>query len=328
MEPPDPASHFFPPLPEAAPPEEDTPLQHTEPAVLHTGSLRLDLALGTGGFPRSRMIEISGPPSSGKTTLCLHLIAETQTNGGSCAFIDADQALDPRYAAQCGIFVDRLLVSQPLSSEQAFETAEILAQSGAVALIIIDSLAALSPQAEISGVLGKSFYKTHDRLLTRSLHTLSNAICCTGTVIVFTNQLRRRNSTTGPIRPNRFNLAVNLHTALRLELQRVCRLEEKGQVIGERIRIRIGKNKLAASFHPTDVDIMYNEGICKSGEILDVARQLEIVTFQNRQYLYQDIGLGEDRQEVIAFLRQNSHISEEIEETIRRRFFHQTPVGI
>jgi len=294
--------------------------KHLEVEAVPTGSLSLDIALGVGGIPRGRICEIYGPESSGKTTLCLHIVAETQKMGGTAAFIDMEHALDPAYASRLGVNIDQLLVSQPDTGEQALEIAETLVRSGAVDLVIVDSVAALVPRSEIEGDMGDATMGMQARLMSQALRKLSGAIKQTNTAVIFTNQLRQKigvmfgnpETTTG-------GLALKFYASVRLDIRRIQSIKMGAEVIGNRARVRVVKNKVAPPFRTAEFDIMYNEGISKVGDILDLGTQLEIITKRGAFYSYGDIRLGQGRENSKEFLRQNQEICDEIEINIREQ---------
>jgi len=288
--------------------------------VIPTGSLSLDIALGVGGVPRGRITEIYGPESSGKTTLCQHIIAEAQRMGGTAAFIDMEHALDPAYAARVGVDIDNLLVSQPDIGEQALEITETLVRSGAVDVIVIDSVAALVPRSELEGDMGDPTMGVHARLMSQALRKLSGAINQTKTTVVFTNQLRQKigvmfgnpETTTG-------GQALKFYSSVRLDVRRIQSIKVGAEIIGNRTRVRVVKNKVAAPFRTAEFDIMYNEGISKSGDLLDLATQFEIVDKRGAFYSYGDVRLGQGRENSKEFLRQNPDLALEIETIIRQK---------
>ena len=288
--------------------------------IIPTGSLSLDIALGTGGIPRGRITEIFGPESSGKTTLCQHIIAESQRLGGTCAFVDMEHALDPSYASRCGVDIDRLLISQPDMGEQALEITETLVRSGAVDIIIIDSVAALVPRAEIEGDMGDSPMGMQARLMSQALRKLSGAIKQTNTSVVFTNQLRMKigvmfgnpETTTG-------GMALKFYSSVRLDIRRIQSIKLGSEIIGNRTRVRVVKNKVAPPFRTAEFDIMYNEGISKSGDILDLATELSLIDKRGSFYSYGDIRLGQGRENAKGFLRENMAMMEEIDLAIRQQ---------
>lgn len=288
--------------------------------AIPTGSLSLDIALGVGGIPRGRISEIFGPESSGKTTICQHIVSESQRLGGTCAYVDMEHALDPSYAARCGVDIDNLLISQPDTGEQALEITETLVRSGAVDLIVIDSVAALVPRAEIEGDMGDSPMGMQARLMSQALRKLSGAIKQTNTAVVFTNQLRQKigvmfgnpETTTG-------GMALKFYASVRLDVRRIQSIKLGSEIIGNRTRVRVVKNKVAPPFRTAEFDIMYNEGISKSGDLIDLATQLEIISKRGSFYSYGDIRLGQGRENAKDFLRQNRELSDEIELAIREQ---------
>jgi recombination protein RecA len=287
--------------------------------AIPTGSLSLDIALGVGGIPRGRVTEIYGPESSGKTTICQHIVAEAQRMGGTAAFIDMEHALDPTYAEQCGVDVDNLLISQPDTGEQALEIAETLVRSGAVDVLVIDSVAALVPRAEIEGDMGDPQMGLMARLMSQALRKLSGAIKQTNTAVIFTNQLRQKigvmfgnpETTTG-------GQALKFYASMRLDVRRIQSIKVGSDVIGNRTRVRVVKNKVAAPFKTAEFDIMYAEGISKVGDILDLATELEIIQKRGSFYSYGDLRLAQGRENAKDFLRDNPDLAEEIEAVIRQ----------
>jgi recombination protein RecA len=288
--------------------------------AIPTGSLSLDIALGVGGVPRGRITEIYGPESSGKTTICQHIVAEAQKSGGTCAYIDMEHALDPVYAARCGVDVDSLLISQPDMGEQALEICETLVRSGAVDVIVIDSVAALVPRQEIEGDMGDAPMGVQARLMSQALRKLSGAIKQTNTTVIFTNQLRQKigvmfgnpETTTG-------GMALKFYASVRLDVRRIQSIKLGTEIIGSRTRVRVVKNKVAAPFRTAEFDIMYNEGISKAGDLLDLATTLEIVTKRGSFYSYGDIRLGQGRENAKEYLKGNSDLSDEIELAVRQQ---------
>ena len=287
--------------------------------AIPTGSLSLDIALGVGGIPRGRVTEIYGPESSGKTTICQHIVAEAQRMGGTAAFIDMEHALDPVYAEQCGVDVDNLLISQPDMGEQALEIAETLVRSGAVDVIVVDSVAALVPRAEIEGDMGDAHMGLMARLMSQALRKLSGAIKQTNTAVIFTNQLRQKigvmfgnpETTTG-------GQALKFYASMRLDVRRIQSIKVGSEVIGNRTRVRVVKNKVAAPFKTAEFDIMYAEGISKVGDILDLATELELIQKRGSFYSYGDLRLAQGRENAKDFLRDNPDLAEEIEGTVRQ----------
>jgi len=294
--------------------------QHMFVEAIPTGSLSLDIALGVGGIPRGRITEIYGPESSGKTTICQHIVAEAQKLGGMAAYIDMEHAMDPRYAAHCGVDVQNLLISQPDTGEQALEICETLVRSGAVDIVVVDSVAALVPRAEIEGDMGDASMGMQARLMSQALRKLSGAINQTKTAVVFTNQLRQKigvmfgNPETTP-----GGLALKFYASTRLDVRRIQSIKVGPEIVGNRVRVRVVKNKVAPPFRTAEFDIMYNEGISKTGDIIDLATQLEIVAKRGAFFSYGDVRLGQGRENAKEFLRQNPEICGEIELAVRQR---------
>jgi recombination protein RecA len=294
--------------------------QHMTVEAIPTGSLSLDIALGVGGIPRGRITEIYGPESSGKTTICQHIVAESQRLGGMAAYIDMEHAMDPRYAAHCGVDIENLLISQPDTGEQALEIAETLVRSSAVDIVVIDSVAALVPRAEIEGDMGDASMGMQARLMSQALRKLSGAINQTKTSVVFTNQLRQKigvmfgNPETTP-----GGLALKFYASVRLDVRRIQTIKVGPEMVGNRVRVRVVKNKVAPPFRTAEFDIMYNEGISKTGDIIDLATGLEIVTKRGAFFSYGDIRLGQGRENAKEFLRQNPEICNEIDLAVRQR---------
>ena len=288
--------------------------------VIPTGSLSLDIALGVGGIPRGRITEIFGPESSGKTTISQHIVAEAQKLGGTAAFIDMEHALDPSYAARCGVDIDNLLVSQPDTGEQALEITETLVRSGAVELVVIDSVAALVPRSEIEGDMGDPTMGTQARLMSQALRKLSGAINQTKTAVVFTNQLRHKigvmfgnpETTTG-------GQALKFYASIRLDVRRIQSIKVGAEVIGNRTRVRVVKNKVAPPFREAEFDIMYNEGISRAGDLLDLATKFEIIEKRGAFFSYGDARLGQGRENSKEYLRQNPDLAAEIGTIIRQK---------
>ena len=291
-----------------------------EVEAIPTGSLSLDIALGIGGIPRGRITEIYGPESSGKTTLCLHIVAEAQHLGGTVAFIDMEHALDPSYAVRLGVNIESLLVSQPDTGEQALEIAETLVRSGAVDVVVIDSVAALVPRAEIEGDMGDASMGMQARLMSQALRKLSGAINQTKTAVIFTNQLRQKigvmfgNPETTP-----GGLALKFYASVRLDTRRIQSIKIGPEIVGNRTRVRVVKNKVAPPFRTAEFDIMYNEGISKEGDIIDLATALEIITKRGAFFSYGDVRLGQGRENSKEYLRQNPELCKEIETAVRQR---------
>ncbi|ABS33978.1 MULTISPECIES: recombinase RecA [Clostridium] len=292
---------------------------------ISTGSLDLDIALGIGGVPRGRIIEIFGPESSGKTTVALHILAEAQKIGGAAAFIDAEHALDPSYARNLGVDIDNLIVSQPDTGEQALEITEALVRSGAVDVIVVDSVAALVPRAEIEGEMGDSHVGLQARLMSQALRKLAGSINKSKCVAIFINQLREKvgimfgNPETTP-----GGRALKFYSSVRLDVRRIDSIKQGDQILGNRTRVKINKNKVAPPFKMAEFDIMYNEGISKVGNILDVGVREELVDKSGSWFSYKDTRLGQGRENAKQFLKDNMNIALEIENTIRKK--HDLPV--
>ncbi len=288
--------------------------------VIPTGSPALDVALGVGGIPRGRVTEIFGTESSGKTTLALHIIAQSQKLGGKAVYIDAEHAFSSEYAQSCGVMWEELAISQPSSGEEALEITERLVRSEAIDVVVIDSVPALVPRAEIDGEMGDAHVGLQARLMSQALRKLSGAINQTKTAVVFTNQLRQKigimfgNPETTP-----GGLALKFYSSVRLDIRRVQSIKVGTEIIGNRVRVRVVKNKVAAPFRTAEFDIMYNEGISKSGDILDLATELEIITKRGAFFSYGDIRLGQGRENAKEYLRQNPELSLEIETAVRQR---------
>ncbi|HEV2300461.1 MAG TPA: recombinase RecA [Stellaceae bacterium] len=290
----------------------------TDTEVVSTGSLGLDIALGIGGLPRGRVIEIYGPESSGKTTLALHVIAEAQKLGGTCGFIDAEHALDPAYAKKLGVNVDELLISQPDAGEQALEITDTLVRSGAIDVLVIDSVAALVPRAELEGEMGDSHMGLHARLMSQALRKLTGSISRSRTIVVFINQIRMKigvmfgnpETTTG-------GNALKFYASVRLDIRRIGAIKERDQVIGNQTRVKVVKNKMAPPFKAVDFDIMYGEGISKRGELIDLGVQAGVVEKSGSWYSHDGQRIGQGRENAKAYLLENPDVGEAIERAIR-----------
>ncbi|MFJ7976478.1 recombinase RecA [Peribacillus sp. JNUCC 23] len=301
-------------------------------STISSGSLALDVALGVGGYPRGRVIEIYGPESSGKTTVSLHAIAEVQANGGTAAFIDAEHALDPDYSQKLGVNIDELLLSQPDTGEQALEIAEALVRSGAVDIIVIDSVAALVPKAEIEGEMGDSHMGLQARMMSQALRKLSGAINKSNTIAVFINQVREKigvmfgNPETTP-----GGRALKFYSSVRLEVRRAEQLKQGSDIVGNKTKIKVVKNKVAPPFKQAEVDIMYGEGISREGEIIDMGSELDIVEKSGSWYSYNGERLGQGRENAKLFLKENKTIKLEIAQKIRNHYNldgeHELPAG-
>src|SRR3979490_833746 len=287
-------------------------------AVIPSGSLGLDLALGIGGLPRGRVIEIYGPESSGKTTLALHAIAEAQKRGGTCAFIDAEHALDPIYARKLGVDVDNLLISQPDAGEQALEIADTLVRSGAVDVLVVDSVAALVPRAELEGEMGDSHMGLHARLMSQALRKLTGSISRSRCMVIFINQIRMKigvmfgnpETTTG-------GQALKFYASGRLDIRRIGAIKDRDQVIGNQTRVKVVKNKMAPPFKVVDFDIMYGEGISKRGELIDLGVQAGVVEKSGSWFSYDGERIGQGRANAKLYLKEHAEIGELIERAIR-----------
>jgi len=284
-----------------------------------TGSLSLDIALGVGGVPRGRVVEIYGPESSGKTTLCQHIVAEAQKLGGICAFIDMEHALDPSYAAKCGVDVDNLYVSQPDTGEQALEIADALIRSGTMDVVVIDSVAALVPRAEIEGEMGDTHVGLQARLMSQALRKLSGAIKQTNTVVIFTNQLREKIGVMfGNPETTSGGNALKFYASVRLDIRRIQAIKAGNDVIGNRTRVKVKKNKVAPPFTECEFDIMYNEGISKTGDVLDLAIANNLLDKRGAFIRYGDTLLGQGRENAKIYLAENPAMLVELETRIRQ----------
>ena len=286
--------------------------------AISTGCLSLDLALGVGGLPRGRVAEIFGPEASGKTTLVYHVLAEAQKQGGICAFIDAEHAMDPAYARRIGVNIDDLLVSQPDNGEQALEIAELLIRSGAIDVVAIDSVAALTPKAEIEGEMGDSFVGLQARLMSQALRKLTGTLNRTGTVCIFTNQLREKIGVMfGNPEVTPGGRALKFYASIRLDVRRIETLKEGVEAIGNRTRVKVVKNKVAPPFKQAEFDIIYGEGISWEGSILDVAIEQKLVQKSGSYFSFGEERLGQGRQNAIAFLREHPDVATEIVNRVR-----------
>lgn len=293
--------------------------------TIPTGSLSLDLALGLGGVPRGRVVEVYGPESSGKTTVALHMVAEAQKRGGIAGFIDAEHALDPVYAKNIGVDIDNLYISQPDNGEQALEITETMVRSGAIDIIIVDSVAALVPKAEIDGDMGDSHVGLQARLMSQALRKLTAVISKTNCVVIFINQLREKvgimfgnpETTTG-------GRALKFYSSVRLDVRRVESLKLSGEVVGNHVRVKVVKNKIAPPFKEAEFDIMFGKGISREGDVLDLAANANIVDKSGSWYAYQGAKIGQGRENAKAYLAQNPVVCEEIENKVRE--LHGLPV--
>ncbi len=289
-----------------------------ETEVISTGSLGLDIALGIGGLPRGRIVEIYGPESSGKTTLALHVIAEAQKTGGTCAFIDAEHALDPAYARKLGVNIDELLISQPDAGEQALEIADTLVRSGAIDVLVVDSVAALVPRAELEGEMGDNHMGLHARLMSQALRKLTGSISKSRSMVIFINQIRMKigvmfgnpETTTG-------GHALKFYASVRLDIRRIGQIKEREQTIGNQTRVKVVKNKMAPPFKVVEFDIMYGEGVSKRGELLDLGMQAGVIEKSGSWFSYDGQRIGQGRENAKLFLRDNPEIADAIERAIR-----------
>lgn len=294
--------------------------QHMQVEVIPTGALPLDIALGVGGVPRGRVVEIYGPESSGKTTVCQHIIAEAQQRGGICAFIDMEHALDPAYAERCGVDVDNLYVSQPDTGEQALEIAEALIRSGTMDVVVVDSVAALVPRAEIEGEMGDSHVGLQARLMSQALRKLSGVIKQTNTVVIFTNQLRSKIGVMfGSPETTSGGNALKFYASVRIDIRRIQAIKNGSDVVGNRTRVKIKKNKVAPPFADAEFDIMYNEGISKTGCIVDLGVDYGVLDKRGAFFRYGETLLGQGRENAKQFLRENPGIFTELDTLIRHK---------
>ena len=286
--------------------------------VIPSGSLGLDIALGIGGMPRGRIIEIYGPESSGKTTLALHAIAEAQRRGGTCAFVDAEHALDPTYARKLGVDVDNLLISQPDAGEQALEIADTLVRSGAIDVLVVDSVAALVPRAELEGEMGDSHMGLHARLMSQALRKITGSVSRSKCMLIFLNQIRMKigvmfgnpETTTG-------GNALKFYASIRLEIRRIGQIKERDEIVGNQTRVKVVKNKLAPPFRQVEFDIMYGEGISKVGEILDLGVKAAVVEKAGAWFSYDSQRIGQGRENAKQFLRDHRNLADAIEVKVR-----------
>ena len=293
---------------------------HMQVETIPTGSISLDIALGVGGVPRGRIVEIYGPESSGKTTLCQHIVAEAQKLGGICAYIDMEHALDPSYAAKCGVNIDQLYVSQPDTGEQALEIADALIRSGTMDIVVIDSVAALVPRAEIEGEMGDTHVGLQARLMSQALRKLSGAIKQTNTVVIFTNQLREKIGVMfGSPETTPGGNALKFYASVRLDIRRIQAIKSGNDVIGNRTRVKVKKNKVAPPFTECEFDIMYNEGISKTGDVLDLAITHELLDKRGAFIRYGDILLGQGRENAKQYLAENKPMLVDLESRIRQK---------
>jgi recombination protein RecA len=286
--------------------------------VVPTGSLGLDLALGIGGLPRGRIIEIYGPESSGKTTLALHVIAEAQRRGGACAFIDAEHAMDPTYASKLGVDLDNLLISQPDAGEQALEIADTLTRSGAIDVLVVDSVAALVPRAELEGEMGDSHMGLHARLMSQALRKITGSVSKSKTILIFLNQIRMKigvmfgnpETTTG-------GNALKFYASVRLEIRRTGQIKERDEIVGNQTRVKVVKNKMAPPFRQVEFDIMYGEGISRVGELIDLGLKAGVVEKSGSWFSYSNQRVGQGRENAKQFLRDHAEVANAIEAKVR-----------
>lgn len=294
---------------------------HMNVETIPTGSLSLDIALGLGGVPKGRIVEVYGPESSGKTTVALHMVAEAQRNGGIAGFIDAEHALDPAYAKRIGVDIDNLYISQPDSGEQALEITETMVRSGAVDIVIVDSVAALVPRAEIDGDMGDAHVGLQARLMSQALRKLTAAISKSNCIVIFINQLREKvgvmfgspETTTG-------GRALKFYSSIRLDVRRIEALKQGGEVVGNRTRIKVVKNKVAPPFKEAEFDIMFGQGISREGDVLDLAANLGVIQKSGAWYAYHDAKIGQGRENAKMYLRENPEVCREVELLVREHY--------
>jgi recombination protein RecA len=293
---------------------------HLAVDIIPTGSLALDIALGVGGIPRGRVTEIFGPESSGKTTLCQHIVAEAQKRGGMCAYVDMEHALDPSYAAKCGVDTDALYVAQPDTGEQALEIAETLVRSGAVDVVVVDSVAALVPRAEIEGDMGDATMGMQARLMSQALRKLSGALSQSNAALFFTNQLRQKigvmfgnpETTTG-------GMALKFYASVRLDVRRIQSIKNGAEVVGSRTRVRVVKNKVAPPFREAEFDIMYNEGISRAGDLIDIGTQAGLITKRGAFFSFQETRIGQGRENAKQYLKEHPETAAQLDAVIREK---------
>ena len=298
---------------------QDNPVMDIE--AVSTGSIGLDVALGIGGLPKGRIIEVYGPESSGKTTLALHVIAQEQKNGGICAFVDAEHALDPSYAKKLGVNLDDLLISQPDAGEQALEITETLVRSGAVSVVVVDSVAALTPRSELEGDMGDAQVGAQARLMSQAMRKLTGSISRSNCMVIFINQIRMKigvmfgspETTTG-------GNALKFYSSVRLDIRRIGALKDRDEIVGNSTRVKVVKNKVAPPFKQVEFDIMYGEGISKTGEIIDLGVKEGIIEKSGAWFSYGDERIGQGRENAKMYLKENENICKEIEEKIRKSY--------
>ena len=293
---------------------------HLQVEAIPTGSLALDRALGIGGIPRGRVTEIYGPDGSGKTTLAQHIVAEAQRRDGVAAYIDMEHAIDPSYMQMCGVDVDNLLISQPDTGEQALEIAETFIRSGAIDVVVVDSVAALVPRAEIEGEMGASHPGLQARLMSQALRKLSGAIKQSNTALIFTNQLREKIGVMfgSPVTTSG-GRALKFYASVRLDIRRIAAIKDKGEVIGNRTRVRVTKNKVAPPFRVAEFDIMYDEGISRAGDLLDMAVELGVIEKRGSYYYHEGESLAQGRENAKRFLREHPDVADQIETVVREK---------
>ncbi|MFL2828923.1 MAG: recombinase RecA [Candidatus Puniceispirillales bacterium] len=286
--------------------------------AISTGSLGLDVALGIGGLPKGRIVEIYGPESSGKTTLALHVVAEAQKAGGACAFVDAEHALDPVYAKKLGVNIDELLISQPDAGEQALEIADTLVRSGAISVLVVDSVAALVPRAELEGDMGDSHMGLQARLMSQALRKLTSSISKSNCLVIFINQIRQKIGIMfGNPETTSGGNALKFYASVRLDIRRIGAIKDKDDIIGNQTRVKVVKNKVAPPFRTVEFDIMYGEGISKNGEIVDLGVSAEIIEKSGSWFSYNEQRIGQGRENVKRFFAENTDIAKEIEDKIK-----------
>ena len=298
---------------------QDNPVMDIE--AVSTGSIGLDVALGIGGLPKGRIVEVYGPESSGKTTLALHVIAQEQKNGGICAFVDAEHALDPSYAKKLGVNLDDLLISQPDAGEQALEITETLVRSGAVSVVVVDSVAALTPRSELEGDMGDAQVGAQARLMSQAMRKLTGSISRSNCMVIFINQIRMKigvmfgspETTTG-------GNALKFYSSVRLDIRRIGALKDRDEIVGNATRVKVVKNKVAPPFKQVEFDIMYGEGISKTGEIIDLGVKEGIIEKSGAWFSYGDERIGQGRENAKTFLKENENMCNEIEEKIRKSY--------
>ncbi len=302
---------------------------HLNVETIPTGSLALDVALGVGGVPRGRITEVYGPEGSGKTTICQHIVAEAQRRGGIAAFIDMEHALDPSYAARCGVDVESLYISQPDTGEQALEIAETLVRSGAVDVVVIDSVAALVPRAEIEGEMGDSHPGLQARLMSQALRKLSGAIKQSNTIMIFTNQLREKIGVMfGSPETTSGGRALKFYASVRMDVRRVTAIKTQGEVTGHRTRVRVTKNKVAAPFRVAEFDIMFGDGISREGDLMDVGLELDVIDKRGSFYYYDGERFAQGRENAKVYLKENPEFANVLEDLVRKKLAEMKDVPL